>query len=146
MGGLSYPYRSHIQIWGQTIKNCAVYRHFYGCFIKHAVTFLWIHCRQSIWLLFDLCLSSEHQTFKLKKFSHLTICGKKIYSLSLSNKKLWPSLLKRCKCPQLAKKGGHIYERVLLTFDIVCLYGKYEAAWSSHKGFVRPFSPISIII
>ena len=66
--------------------------------------FLWIHCRQSIWLLFDLCLSSEHQTFKLKKFSHLTICGKKIYSLSLSNKKLWPSLLKRCKCPQLAKK------------------------------------------
>ena len=117
MGGLSYPYRSHIQIWGQTIKNCAVYRHFYGCFIKHAVTFLWIHCRQSIWLLFDLCLSSEHQTFKLKKFSHLTICGKKIYSLSLSNKKLWPSLLKRCKCPQLAKKGGHIYERVQKCFN-----------------------------
>ena len=116
MGGLSYPYRSHIQIWDQTIKNCAVYRHFYGCFIKHAVTFLWIHCRQSIWLLFDLCLSSEHQTFKSKKFSHLTICVKKIYSLRLSNKKLWPSLLKRCKCPQLAKKGGHIYERIHMPF------------------------------
>ena len=115
MGGLSYPYRSHIQIWGQTIKNCAVYRHFYGCFMKHAVTFLWIHCPKSIWLLLDLCLSSN-QTFKSKKFIHLTICGKKIYSLSLSNKKLWPSLLKRCKCPQLAKKGGHIYERVQMAW------------------------------
>ena len=39
MGGLSYPYRSHIQILNETIKNGVYYSHFYGSFIKNDDTF-----------------------------------------------------------------------------------------------------------
>ena len=111
MGGLSYPYRSHIQIWGQTIKNCAVYRHFYGCFMKHAVTFLWIHCPKSIWLLLDLCLSSN-QTFKSKKFIHLTICGKKNLFLKPFQQKVMAFSFKKVQMSTIGQKGVDIYERV----------------------------------